>query len=183
VDSQEDKEEKQRIAEEIAHLRGIHAILEQRRRLYETQKIRTHPNTPPNVGIELAGTEQEIRLVEAKMRRLRISPKVLDAVGIDGLFADISQRLDQVSKAIEGLAQQVDEQKAADAQLREERQAEVDTTLEAHTTELRAQSDILTTINERSTAIDQRSIVRQRVDWAIFFGVLFTIAILLYVFG
>jgi DNA repair exonuclease SbcCD ATPase subunit len=183
VDSQEDKEEKQRLAEELTHLRGIHDILEQRRRLYETQKIRTHPNTPPNVGIELAGTEQEIRLVEAKMRRLRISPKVFDAVGVDGLFADISQRLDQVSKAIEGLAQHVEETQANDREAREARQAEVDIRLEAqdatlqeHTMELRAQSDILTAINTRGHR-------RQHIEWVILLVVLFVAALLIHVFG
>ena len=163
-------------AEETAHLRGLRDILEQRRRLYELQKTRTHPNTPPNVAIDLAATEQDIRLIEAKMRRLEISPKVFDAVGVDGLFADISQRLDQLAAAISGLAQHVDDTQAADRTQREARQHEVDTRLARQDATLETHSAILTTINTRGHT-------RQRIEWAILVGVVLTVGILFYVFG
>jgi ATP-dependent exoDNAse (exonuclease V) alpha subunit len=99
-------EERQR-AEELTHLKELHNILLHRKWLYELQKARTHPNTAPDVSIGLATTEQEIRVVESKMRRPRIGADVLESVGVDGLFLDVSERLDGLAATIKGFGQRV----------------------------------------------------------------------------
>jgi hypothetical protein len=76
--------------------------------LYELQKAKTRPNTAPDVLIGLAETDQELRLVESKLRAPHISAKVLEAVGTDGLFLDIARRFDELASAFSTLITRVD---------------------------------------------------------------------------
>lgn len=85
--------------DETVHLRKLLNILRHRKRLYELQIARTSPNTDPAVVIGLDGTEQEIRLVEAKLRRPKIGAEVLEAVGTDGLFLDLSVQIAALTDA------------------------------------------------------------------------------------
>lgn len=156
-----DDEQSKAAEEELLHLLELRNILRHRLWLYEKQEARTKPNTPPDVLIGLSGTREELRLIEAKLRRPKIGSDVLDAIGTDGLFLDVSARLDHLAAALKSFIEQVDASQAADHQARENRQAEVDATLEEHSKELRAQSDILTTINTRGRG-------RLYVEWAIF---------------
>ena len=162
--------------EELAHLLELRNILRHRLWLYEKQAARTHPNTDPDVLLGLAGTRQELRVIEAKIRRPPMDAKVLDAVGTDGLFLDVSERLDQLSEAITSLVAHVDDTQATDRTQREARQHEVDTRLARQDATLETHSDFLTTINTRGHT-------RQRIEWAILVGVVLTVGILFYVFG
>ena len=98
----------QPVDEELNHLITLRNILRHRMWLYELQQARTKPNTAPDVLIGLAETRQDLRLVESKIRRPRVGADVLDAVGTDGLFLDVSDRLDNVAATLAGLGERVD---------------------------------------------------------------------------
>lgn len=102
--------------DETVHLRKLLNILTHRKRLYELQKARLGERTPPDVDIGLSGTDQEIRLVEAKLRRPKIGADVLEAVGTDGLFLDVSVRLGHLAESVRTLGERVDiiEERTAD---------------------------------------------------------------------
>ncbi len=92
----EDEELKEQRAAELRAHQEIKNILKHRLLLYQKQRAILGDRTPPDVDIGIAATEQEIRLVEAKMRALRIDPKVLEAVGPEGLFLEISAKIDNL---------------------------------------------------------------------------------------
>ncbi len=102
-----DEQQRER-SEEQQHLLELRNILRHRKMLYELQKARTRPNTAPDVLIGLVETEQELRLVESKLRAPRISANVLEAVGTDGLFLDIARRFDELTAAFGTLITRVD---------------------------------------------------------------------------
>jgi hypothetical protein len=169
--------------EELAHLLELRNITLHRLWLYEKQEARTRPNTPPNVLLEMAGTRKELRYLDAKIRQPRISTDVLDAVGTDGLVMEVSDRVESLASTFQAFIEHVEAMQANDREAREARQAEVDIRLEAqdatlqeHTMELRAQSDILTAINTRGHR-------RQHIEWVILLVVLFVAALLIHVFG
>jgi hypothetical protein len=101
-------DDEQAKAEELNHLLELRNILRHRMWLYELQQARTKPNTAPDVLIGLAETRQDLRLVESKIRRPRVGADVLDAIGTDGLFLDVSDRLDTVVATLTGLGERVD---------------------------------------------------------------------------
>lgn len=93
---------------EASHLEELRNILRHRERLYVLQRAKTAPNTDPDVLIGLAETQQELRLVEAKRQALRISPEVLQAVGVEGLFLEISAKIDNLASSQQTLNERVD---------------------------------------------------------------------------
>lgn len=147
--------------EELHRQQEILNILKHRRDLYEKQRAILGDRTPPDVTIGIAGTERDIRIVEAKMRALQIDPKVLEVAGVEGLFLDVSEqirgltdsvallgadlsaqntRIDAIEtkvNTIEALQAESAIWRAAQDEARPERQAELDKRLDKQDTRLR----------------------------------------------
>jgi hypothetical protein len=173
--------------EDRAHRDKLKREYTKRLRVLEIRQARQGDTADPATDNEIDDLRAKIAdltLVEAKPP----APEIKEAIrrrfddDLDFLIASfrgINERLtrgEERDVEFEKRVEKVEQHQADDRADREQRQSEMDAWREQQNDELKAQSDVL-------TAIDQRSIVRQRVDWAIFFGVLFTIAILLYVFG
>lgn len=173
-----DEETKRERDEEDVHLREMLNILEHRRRLYELQKVRLGERTTPDIDIGLAETMRDIRLVEAKRKALRVDPKVLEAVGSEGLFLEISSKIDTALSALrtsnerqDAMAERLDAielWQAQQQQQRVERQEELDRRLDNQDGALSAITGQLNIHDAALVTLDRRARWRAAVEVASF---------------
>lgn len=88
--------------EQTRHLQERRNILQHRLRLLEVRRDRQGSETPPDILMEIEGTQRDLRLIEAQLRLPPISPEIAEAVGPAGQFLALDY-------AIKGLRQRMDD--------------------------------------------------------------------------
>lgn len=97
-------------SEEQRHLQETLNILNHRLRLLELRKTKQGDETPAHVQIEIDDTRQEIDLIVAKLRRLRVDPAIVAKVGPEGWQALLEHRIQTIDRDMRsGLAMVWDE--------------------------------------------------------------------------